>query len=1038
MAIVSPATNGSTPPRGWRPLRTGLIAGLAVVVGLSTALQEVPGLLPGNDSLVVLVLAVVGSGLAATSQVLIDHLSRPPRPEEKPALRRRLPPPVDHFTGHAELMGELLDLFSRFPRRRAGRLRGPARWRGGKGGAGGPLAIAITGEGGTGKSQLVAQVVDQVQDRFPDGKLEFELHGGGHPASAHARSAGRSRSEGYEGTGPLTEEPRRPRPPEDVLAQMITEVGGRPPENASLDELVGLWRTATERRRLLIVLDNAKDHAQVEPLLPSGPGCAVLITSRDGFHDAARPMLCRHLDPLSPEEGLELVNRLVRDSPRPLSAADRAALPDLVEACHRFPLALCLVSSQITRQRGPGAADLLRHMRDPALRLTVPGPHAIATSFAFSLQQCAPRERLLLSRLAGAGLATFTAWSAAALLGIPEDEAKPLLARMSHRYLVTYLYEAAGFDRYQLHDHVRDTLLAAGPRVLGVPEEERPDWSREELERAVERLLRAYDRLAEAAARRAAPHEWSFGASPPGRDDGHGGADADGPDPVGPSDPMAWLESERRGLEACFRWTRPRGGAEDDPPHGDTGEQERRRERFIGYGWRLRRAFAVLCRSGGRHWEAMRLATRQTSELALEMGDPLAYAIAQIDRAEVASGYGDLHTGSERALIALHVLEGLESADPRWRARAHRAAGANLYRRGDLDDGRVEIEQAVRIFTEHDDRWWQVRALCNLAEVDRFQGHLDRAHELLTRARSLLVGSQDSVGQWARVQLQMGELLRLRGYALNAWFVLDDERERLSGTPNGEWYHARYLRSLGRLSTNELNQGAWDCELLLSPARERERRRLTAQDPEWPRKQRERVAALFVDADRVDAERYAERCAETGPPRGPLRRRERLRDTWQTDDQIARLRRAERAFVEIGDEWGRWRTCLVLGQALMAVHRDRGKDEMLRAAEGFEELGDRWWHARAHRLAAESLQQADRPHEAEELAKTAVEGYRGLHHRSGQLRAMRLLAEILTGTNPLEAWRTLQEARELAREGVRLGTVPESLLQQIEDMLRVA
>jgi hypothetical protein len=1033
----------SAPPRGWRPLQSGLATGLVIFVGLGAALQELPGLLPENGGLLVVVLAFLGSGLAASSQVLLERLDRSHRPEEKPALRRRLPPPVDHFTGHTGLMAELLDEFARFPRRGARRLVSRSAWRAGRRGSRGPLAIAITGEGGTGKSQLVAQVVDKVADRFPDGKLEFELYGSAaHETSAEPRTSvlgrpapgHRSRKAGADAADPVAPARREPRRPEEVLTQMIAELGIRPPDGASPEELGVLWRTATEQRRLLVVLDNAKDYAQVEPLLPGGRGCAVLVTSRNGFPDAAQPMLRRHLDPLQHEEGMELLDRLVRGSPRPLSEADRAALPGLVAACHGFPLAVCLVSTQVTQERGPGAADLMRHMSDPALRLTVPGPQAIAQSLAFSLQQCEPRERLLLSRLAGTGLTTFTAWSAAALLDVSEDEAKPLLLRMSHRYLVTYLYEAGGFDRFQLHDHVRETLLTAGPRVLGVPEEELPDWSREELGFAVERLLRAFDRIAEAAARRAAPHEWSFGASLPGRDGtdrGEGEPAAVGP--RGPADPMAWLETELRGFEVCFRWTQPRATAEEDQPHERNTGREQRRRRVIGYGWRLRRAFAVLCRKGRTQWEAVREATQQATALALEMGEPLAYGIALLDRAEVASGHGDHDTGYERALTALYILEQLESADPRWRARAHRAVGVNLYRRGDLDDGRAEIEEAVRIFSGHGDRWWQVRALCNLAEVDRFQGYQERAYEALTRAQDLLVGSQDSQEQWARVRLQKGEVLRLRGFTLNAWFLLEDERERLSRAPNGDWYHARYLRSLGRLPTNELNREAWECELLLSPARERDRRRLTARDPEWPGKQRARVTGLFVDGDPD----YAERCARRGPARGLLRRRERLRDTWQVADQIARLRDAERAFVEIGDDWGRWRTCLVLGQARMARDRERGKEEMLRAAEGFRELGDKWWHARAHRMAAESLQQAERLPEAEELARVAVEGYRGLQHRSGQLRAMKLLAAIMSRRDLLEAWRTLGEAEGLAEQGVRLGTVPVSLLQEIRDMLRV-
>lgn len=980
------------------------------MVGLGTVVQGVPELVPGDGGLLLAAIGLLGTGTAVASQVLLERLTQAPGSEERPALRRRLPPPVDHFTGHEALMAELLEQFERFPRagprglvrRVFGRVRG--------GRSRGPLVIAITGEGGTGKSQLVAQVVDRVADRFPDGKLEFELYG-------------------VTDQGPSGR--REPRRPEDVLAQMAAELGGRPPNGASLDELSGLWKTATEERGLLVVLDNAKDYAQVRPLLPSGRGCAVLITGRTGFTDAEQPMLQRRLAPLSAKESLELVDRLARASGRELSAGDRDALPDLVEACHGLPLALCLAGTQLTLEDGPSVITLLDRMR----KLDVPGPRAVARSLAFSLQQCEPEERLLLNRLAGTGLTTFTAWAAAALLDTGEDDARRMLVRMSHRYLVTYLYHAGGFDRFQLHDRVRDTLLTAGPHVLGVPEEERADWSAEELRTAVDRLLEAFERVAEAAARSAAPHEWNFGAPVPGRGGestepsipvpGRGGevpgprtAVAVPPAVSAPDDELAWLDSERRGFEVCFRWTAPDRDGRRSPAHG----------------WRLRRAFTVLSRTGRTHWRAVREATKQATELALEMADPFAYGVALLDRAEVAGGQGDHETGYERALTALHVLEQLDPpVDPRWSARARRAIGVNLYRRGDLDDGRAEIERAVRIFEEHEDHWWWARTLCNLAEVDRFQGHLERAYALLSQAEKLLEGSRDVPEQWARVQLQRGEVLRLRGYTLNAWFVLADGLEQLSQEPKEHWYRARYLRSLGQLSTNELNREAWACELLLGPGHERERRRLAARDPEWTQRQHAKVSGLFVDG----RPEYAQRCADPGPSRGPLRGRRLLRDTWQGARQIDRLREAERAFEEIGDEWGRWRTCLVLGQALLARDRGQGKEEFLRAARGFQELGDKWWHARAHRMAAESLQRVGRLSEAEELARVAIEGYRGLQHRSGQLRAMRLLAGIVTRRDLLEAWRVLNRAEELAKEGVLLGVVPESLLVEIQDMLRV-
>lgn len=1051
---------GVPPRRRWRPLRTGLVGTLATLIGLGTALQGFPELVPGGGGPLLAAVGLLGTATAVTAQVILDRLSQAQAAglkDDHKARRRSIPAPVDHFIGHEPLMAELLARFERFPRpgprgvlpRVFG--RNPGRY------SRGPLLIAINGEGGTGKSQLAAQIVDRVADRFPDGHVEFALYGNGN-------------------SGPSGQ--REPAAPETVLRMMIAALGESPAEGSSPAELSERWKTITEDLRLLVVLDNAKDFAQVEPLLPSGRGCAVLITSRAEFDDTPLPVLQYGLQPLFPGEGLELINRLVKESGRELSDEDREYLPELVRACHGLPLALCLAGTQLTLSNAPSVRKLLERMEDPE----VPGAKAVARSLAFSLQRCEPGERLLLYRLAGTGLTKFSPWAAAALMDIGAVEAKRMLERMSHRFLVTDLHGAGGFDRYQIHDRVRDTLLRAELEHLGVPEAERHRWSKDKLGAAVDRLLDAFARIAEAAARDAAPHEWGFGSPFPQNTEGTGGEGsgenaagrggaektaggtektADGADVTGgaalvaaPDDPFAWLESEHRGFEVCFRWTDPSREDRRSPAHG----------------WRLRRAFTVLSRTGLTRWGAVHETTRQATELALEMENPFAYGVAMLDWSEVAGSQGDHDSGYKRALAALQALEVLDPpVDPRWLARAHRAVGVNLYRRGDLDDGRAEIERAERIFATDEDPWWHVRTLGNLAEVDRFQGHLVRAHTWLSQAEGRLDDSPGMAEQRAKVQLQRGEVLRLRGYPLNAWFVLSDGLDQLTRPPKEDWYRARYLRSLGQLSVSELNSESGACEVLLDPQRARERRRRTRNDPAWPEWQRAKVEGMFIDLPqqkRKDGESgeeeagreeqspgegtaestedplvYAYRCVEPGPARGLLFRlwkgRRLVRDEWDNDRQVERLQEAELIFEEIGDAWGRWRTCLALGQALMAHDRGQGKEEFLRAARSFRELGDKWWHARAHRMAADSLRRAERWTEAEELALVAVRGYRGLQHRSGHLRAMLLHAEIVTRRDLLKARGILLEAEEMAEEGVRLGVVPGSLLVKVQDMLRV-
>src|SRR5207244_12236617 len=76
-----------------------------------------------------------------------------------------------------------------------------------------------------------------------------------------------------------------------------------------LGEACGAFRSRVADRRLLVVLENAADAAQVRPLLPAGPGCAVLLTSRAVLSgiDGARHL---RLDALPPSEATELLGRL--------------------------------------------------------------------------------------------------------------------------------------------------------------------------------------------------------------------------------------------------------------------------------------------------------------------------------------------------------------------------------------------------------------------------------------------------------------------------------------------------------------------------------------------------------------------------------------------------------------------------------------------------------------------------------------------------------------------------------------------------------
>ncbi|MFC7590825.1 BTAD domain-containing putative transcriptional regulator [Nonomuraea antimicrobica] len=170
----------------------------------------------------------------------------------------------------------------------------------------------ISGIAGIGKSALAIHAAHALAGRYPDGQLYVDLHG----ASPH--------------TTPLD--------PAEVLGRFLRSLGlpgsGVP---ADLEEAAARFRSMTQGKRLLVVLDNARDAAQVRPLLPGSPTCAVLVTSRRML-TSFDGVLQVPLDVLPDGDALDLLTRLAGEQ---RITAERAAAADLVRLCggHPWPCA---------------------------------------------------------------------------------------------------------------------------------------------------------------------------------------------------------------------------------------------------------------------------------------------------------------------------------------------------------------------------------------------------------------------------------------------------------------------------------------------------------------------------------------------------------------------------------------------------------------------------------------------------------------------------------------------------------------------------
>jgi hypothetical protein len=238
-------------------------------------------------------------------------------PERSPP--RQLPTDIATFTGRSAEVDQLLASV----------------------GAAGPVVIsAIGGMGGIGKSALAIHVAHRLADRFPDGQLYVNLQGS---------------------TASLP-----PMEPLEVLGRFLRSLGVDARQIPSqVDEAAARFRSLVADRRLLVVLDNARDAGQVAPLLPGSPGGAVLVTSRRVLAslDGARFL---HLDVLSRGEAVALLGRLAGQ--RRVAAEPRAA-EDVALRCGRFPLALRVAAARLAARPAWPVRALADRLADERRRL---------------------------------------------------------------------------------------------------------------------------------------------------------------------------------------------------------------------------------------------------------------------------------------------------------------------------------------------------------------------------------------------------------------------------------------------------------------------------------------------------------------------------------------------------------------------------------------------------------------------------------------------------------------------------------------------
>ncbi|MGK5641469.1 BTAD domain-containing putative transcriptional regulator [Streptomyces sp. URMC 126] len=540
--------------------------------------------------------------------------------------------------------------------------------------AGGTGLCAVSGVGGVGKTALALYAARGVRECFPDGQLHTDLRGAGdEPADPHTVLGAFLRA----------------------LGMVDAAIPG------GTDERAALYRSLLARRRVLVLLDNARDAAQVRPLLPGAEKSAVLVTSRTRLVDLEDAHLV-DLDVLRHDEALGLFARVVGEE---RAAAERDAAREVVAACGRLPLALRIAASRLVARSCWDIGTLARRLRDEHRRLDElhVGDLTVTAAFGMGYGHLDPAQARAFRLLALAEGPDISLDAAAALLGLRPHVAERVLESLVDASLLVSV--KAG--RYHFHDLVR---LYARSRA-------EQDETAEERAAALSRLLDFYQGMA--------LYVYMLGR-PGDRLPDHVTA-APVPDSA-PTDLTAaaeWLITETDCLLSCVR--------------------------SLARGATLRRAVDLLYTArdisesgpGQRDYLETALAAL---EATLAERDAFAEGRAHLVLAGHFAVVGDLAAAVEHAdrSIALSLSEN----DLLTRSRGVNVRGIVALYRGNPDEATRWFSTALEAFRAEGDRPGEASVLNNLAMSHSKNG--DGARALILAEQALTIHSEPGSPSWRR------------------------------------------------------------------------------------------------------------------------------------------------------------------------------------------------------------------------------------------------------------------------------------------------
>ncbi|WP_320776124.1 AfsR/SARP family transcriptional regulator [Streptomyces sp. CRN 30] len=507
-----------------------------------------------------------------------------------------------------------------------------------------PIAV-VCGTGGIGKTWLALRWAHDQHRHFPDGQLYADLRGftpSGEPLDPYA-----------------------------VMRGLLEALGVDPGDLPTTQQAqAALYRSRTAGRRLLLVLDNARDTDQVVPLLPGGSTCTVLITSRHQLSGLAASHGAGWLA-LDSLDGPEARDLLVRRLGADRLAAEPAATAELLRHCAGLPLAIGVLAARVTTNPVLTLAALAAELRDTATRLdalnTGEAASDVRTVFTSSYLALDPDSARVFRQLAQAPGGDIGLSAAVSLSALPSARLRTRLRRLQAYHLV----QERAPGRFTCHDLLRSYALELADTAAPV----------EEADEALTRVLDHYAHTAYAADRLLLPH----------RDPLRPTTAENGTQPehlTTHDQAMAWFAAEYTVLTATV--------------------DQAARAGHNAQAWRLAWAITTFLTRQGR-WADVTAVHTTALAAAVRLGDPAAQAESHRALAWACTETGrfaEAHRELTRALALSETSGNLLAA-----AHTHLALGWLYERQDDRPAALRHDQRAVDLFTSLGNSPGQARAL---------------------------------------------------------------------------------------------------------------------------------------------------------------------------------------------------------------------------------------------------------------------------------------------------------------------------------------